>query len=240
MPYATTQAFVLGGQPLKEQDQLVHLLTADRGILKAMAPGSKKVRNRFGSLFELFTEGEFVYYWQEDKEFITISKGEILESYFNIVSQPENIFYFYLMAEVLLKFVPYNHKDKRIYKLVHAILRSRAAGTAIEMILLYFLTWILRLEGMMFNPFICHNCYREKPERVWLRTDFRGILCARCRSNESLMLTADELLYIHWTKDLSLWKDKIDRAKMIRIFKRKIEYHGEFALNSSVYLPEFK
>jgi DNA repair protein RecO (recombination protein O) len=131
MPYASTQAFVLGGMPLKEQDKLVHLLTTNRGILKAMAPGSSKVRNRFGSLFEIFTEGEFVYYWQEEKELVTISKGEIINSYFNIVSLPENIFYFYLISEILLKFVPFNHKDKRLYRLLHAILQNRAAGERI-------------------------------------------------------------------------------------------------------------
>ena len=113
------------------------------------------------------------------------------------------------------------------------------------MLMLYFLVWILRIEGMMFNPFICHNCYLEKPDRAWLRADFRGILCARCRSNEDLMLTEEELKFIHWTndnppKDFTLWKTKIDPAKLIRIFKRKIEYHAEAGLTSSLYLPEFK
>jgi recombinational DNA repair protein (RecF pathway) len=74
MPIAAAQAFVLGSSPLKEQDRLIHLLTLDRGILRAMAPGSLKFKNRFGSLFELFTEGEFHYYWQENKDLITISK----------------------------------------------------------------------------------------------------------------------------------------------------------------------
>jgi len=116
MPNASTRAFVLGTSPFNEQDKLVHLLTFDRGILRAIAPGALKNRNRFGSLLELFTEGEFQYYWKEDKEMITLSKGDIVKSYFNTVSEPQNIFYFYLVSEILLKFIPYNHRDKRIYR----------------------------------------------------------------------------------------------------------------------------
>lgn len=245
MPYASTKAFVLGVTPLKEQDKLVHLLTANRGILKAMAPGSQKVRNRFGSLFELFTEGDFVYYWREERDLITISKGEILHSYFNVVSQPENIFYFYLISEIVLKFVPFNHKDKRVYRLLHTILENRSAGTEMDMLLLYFLIWILRIEGMMFNPGICYNCYRENLEKAWLKTDFRGILCGSCKTNEQLIFDRESLRYIQWTsdnspKDLSTWKKRIDQAQLIRIFKRKIEHHGEFFLKSSQYLQEFQ
>jgi len=246
MPYASTKAFVLGVMPLKEQDKLVHLLTADRGILKAMAPGSLKVRNRFGALFELFTEGDFVYYWREEKELITISKGEILNSYFQTVSRSENIFYFYLIAEVLLKFVPFHHKDKRVYRLLHTILENGAGGVAPDMLLLYFLIWILRLEGMMFNPKTCANCFRDDElDEAWLKDDFRGILCRSCKTNEQLFLNIEALRYIRWTrhntpKEGPLWQDKIDPAHLIRVFKRKIEFHGEFALKSSLYLEEFR
>ena len=106
MPQASTLALVLSSTPLNEQDKLVSLLTAERGLLKAVAPGAAKMKNRFGSLLELFTAGEFHYYWHEDKELATLSKGEIKKSFFPVVSAAENVFYFYLMAEIVLKFIP--------------------------------------------------------------------------------------------------------------------------------------
>ncbi len=245
MPNASTQAFVLGTSPFNEQDKLVHLLTFNRGILRAIAPGALKNRNRFGSLLELFTEGEFQYYWKEDKEMITLSKGDIVKSYFNTVSEPQNIFYFYLVSEILLKFVPYNHRDKRIYRLVRAMLENRIKGIEMNLLLLYFLIWILRIEGMMFNPQICHNCFAPHIQQAWMRTDFRGILCSKCKTNENLMFTGNDLQFIQWTeknapKDLDIWQDKINREKLIRMFKGKIEHHGEFSLKSSQYLVEFR
>jgi len=51
MPLASTQGFVLGCTPHNEQDRLVYLYTQDKGIIRAIAPGSMKAKNRFGSLF---------------------------------------------------------------------------------------------------------------------------------------------------------------------------------------------
>ena len=56
MPIGSTQAFVLSAAPLNEQDKLVFLLTVEKGILKAVAPGALKAKNRFGALLELFTD----------------------------------------------------------------------------------------------------------------------------------------------------------------------------------------
>jgi hypothetical protein len=36
------------------------------------------------------------------------------------------------------------------------------------------------------------------------------------------------------------WKNRFAPAALIRLLAGKIEYHGEFALNSSRYLPEFR
>ncbi len=244
MPLATTQGFVLGWSPYNEQDRLVTLFTKDKGTLRAIAPGSLKTGNRFASLFELFTEGEFHYYWQENRELITISRGETIHSYFRIVSNPGNIFYFYLMADVLLTFIPFHSSDPRLYKLLNSILTRSEENIAIDLLLLYFLAWTLRIEGLMFNPRMCSNCNMRNLEQVWVRSDFRGILCSDCRTNESLILSKEELSFIGWTEKnspelLESWRDRIDIAKLIRFFTRKIEFHGECTLKSSRYLKEF-
>ena len=210
-----------------------------------MAPGSLKFRNRFGSLFELFTEGEFHYYWQENRDLVTISKGEAVNSYFNIVSDPANIFYFYMAADVFFRFVPFNQADNRLYRLVHAILTNRKEGVEMNLLLLYFLLWVLRIEGMMFNPQLCYNCYTKELSHAFFKSDFRGILCQRCKTDETLELRSEDLRFIHWTeknspRDLGIWKDKIDTAHLIRAFTRKIEYHGECSLKSAQYLAEFR
>lgn len=245
MPTASTKAYILASMPFNEQDKLVHLLTQRRGILKAIAPGSLKSKNRFGALLELFTEGHFFYYWNEEKELITLSKGDILTSYFNTVSRPENIFYFYTISEIILKLVPFQQKDERIFRLLSTILQNNNTGIRMDMLLLYFLIWILRIEGMMFNPRICYSCFAKNIQSAWLKKDFRGILCSNCKSTERLKFNGEELLYIQWTQKNSPeksedWMENIDPSKLIQVFVKKIENHAECSLKSKRFLPEFK
>lgn len=245
MPQASTLALVLSSSPLHEQDKLVTLLSADRGLLKAVAPGAAKIKNRFGSLLELFSEGEFHYYWHEDKELVTLSKGEIKKSFFPVVSAAENVFYFYLIAEIVLKFIQPNHRDTRIYKLLLAILQGREKKLAMDWLLLYFLVWFLRNEGLLFNPDRCSNCSNRGFDRAWLRSDYRGLLCPSCKTNEPQSLGREELGYIGWTAnhspaDAGTWSKRFVPAPLIRIMAGKIEYHGEFSLQSRRYLPEFR
>jgi DNA repair protein RecO (recombination protein O) len=246
MPQAHASALVLSSAPLNEQDKLVCLLTAKRGLLKAVAPGAAKMKNRFGSLLELFTAGDFFFYLNEEKELATLSKGEIKESFFNVVSSADNIFYFYLIAEIVLKFIHPNQHDERLYKLLLAILRGRREGqSAMNWLLLYFLVWFLRSEGLLFNPERCANCSATPLPRAWVRRDYRGLLCANCKTDERLTLGREELAFLHWTarhhpRQSGAWAGRFPPAAMIRLLVGKIEYHGEFALQSSRYLPEFR
>ena len=245
MPTSSTKAFVLSSVPFGEQDKLVQLLSENWGILKGIAPGAQKVRNRFGSIFELLTEGEFFYYWKETNEMVTISKGDIVQSHFNLVSDVGNIFYFYLIAEVILTLTPFHHKEARIYRLVATILENRKAGVDMNLLFLYFLVWILRIEGLMFNPGICYNCFRKEISPAWLKVDFRGILCHQCRRDERLKLNQNELNFLKWTEThspaaLIKWRQKLNTSALIRTFKEKIEHHTESNLKSAQMLAEFK
>jgi DNA repair protein RecO (recombination protein O) len=246
MPQAHASALVLSSTPLNEQDKLVSLLTAKRGLLKAVAPGAAKIKNRFGSLLEPFTLGDFFFYWHEERELSTLTKGEIKESFFAEVSSADAIFYFYLIAEIVLKFIPPNQHDERLYKLLLAILRGRRADRlAMDWLLLYFLVWFLRSEGLLFNPGRCVSCSAGDLDRAWVRRDYRGLLCAGCKTDERLSLGREELAYMKWTarhhpRETGAWAGRFLPAAMIRLLVGKIEYHGEFALQSSRYLPEFR
>jgi DNA repair protein RecO (recombination protein O) len=244
MPLSSTQALVLGSLPLKEQDKLIHLLSINRGILKAIAPGALKSKNRFGSLLEIFTHGHFFYYWNEEKEMVTISKGEIITSFFNLISKPENIFYFYLIAEIILKTIPPNLRDTRIFRLVRSILTARDKGMDMDVLLLYFQIWILRIEGLMFNPGLCYNCFSKNINKAWMKKNFRGIICARCKTSETNQFDESELEYIKWTNSNAPKKpfprlSEINQKKMNRIFLKKTEYHAECTFKSKNYLSEF-
>ncbi len=241
MPLESAQAIVIGSYVFNEQDKIVHLLTSGDGIIKIVAPGSSKGKNRFGSMLELFTEGEFFFYRKEDRDLATLSKGDVITSYFETVSNPGRIFYFYLIAEILMKFIPQNFNTERIYKLTKSILVSSEEEVDMTQLLLYFMIWILRIEGMMFETKRCLACHRTDLLKGWVMPDYRGIVCERCRRDEPVILRKTGLEFIEWTKrneasgSFEVMSDE-DRKNVFMVLKNKIEYHGEFSLNSPRYL----
>jgi DNA repair protein RecO (recombination protein O) len=244
MPYLSTTAFVLGSSKFKEQDKLVYLLTLDQGIIKAVAPGALKTRNRFGSLFELFTEGEFTCYIREGRDLLTVSKGEIIKSFFDTVSAPASIFYFYLVAEIITRFVPFKNRDSRVYRLLKSVLLAGESQVPPRYLILYFLVWILKIEGMLFKPGLCYSCFSPIVSDAWLKDDYLGILCLSCRQNERRIIRAVELDFLRWCEknppaQLSEWTGRIESNSLIQNLVHKIEHHGEFSLKTSSCLKEF-
>lgn len=244
MPLARAEALVLDSLPINEQDKLVTLLCREHGVMKALAPGALKVRNRFGAILELFTLAEFFYYWNQERELITLSRGDLLTSHFSLVSRPENVFYFYLLAEITLKFLPHHQHHPRVFNLLLALLKQRDAGVEMASLLLYFAVWMVRIEGLLFNPRRCSSCSAPTGGDAWLRDDFQGVLCRRCRQNESRLLTAAQQEYItisasHPPEELEHFLSPTDLRALIRHFIEKIEFHGEFQLKARRYLGEF-
>jgi len=243
MPLQSAKAMVIGTTVFNEQDKIVHLLTSGEGIKKVVAKGSSKGRNRFGSLLELFTEGEFFFYAKENRDLATLSKGEVIVSYFETVSAPDRVFYFYLMAEILMKFVPRNFDTERIYKLVKSVLQNSPEHPDISQLLLYYMTWILRIEGMMFETGRCGACGKFSPDTGWVMHDYRGIVCDRCRTGEQVPLGSRALEYAEWSKrnDTSAVFTELseaDRKNLFQVLKNKIEFHGEIALHAARYLAD--
>jgi len=243
MPLQSAKAMVIGTTVFNERDRIVHLLTSEDGIKKVVAKESSRGKSRFGSLLELFTEGEFLFYAKENRDLATLSKGDIVWSSFETVSAPDRVFYFYLMAEVLMKFVPRNFNTERIYNLMKSILRTAGTHPDISQLLLYFMIWVLRIEGMMFETSRCCACGRPAPGQGWVKPDFRGIVCQHCRKGEKAALGTIALEYLEWTKrndPSGIFKGIAgnDKKNLFGILKNKIEFHGELTLNSALYLSD--
>jgi recombinational DNA repair protein (RecF pathway) len=149
------------------------------------------------------------------------------------------------MAETLLQFIPHQDQNRRAFNLTLAMLRDRQEAIPMGLLLLYFSVWMVRLEGLLFGTGTCSSCRHPLQTRAWVRTDFRGLLCPDCRTDESHDLTERELLFVSQTARqpahvLEGFLDDRETARLSRLFIRKIEYHGEFRYKSTQYLPIFR
>jgi len=242
MPLASARALIINRQNFNENDRLVVLLTEKDGIQKAIAPGAARGKNRFGSALEFFTELKLFYYWHQERELWTISRADIINSYFQEISLPENIFKFYLIAEITARATPQNVEATRLFRLLQAVLRALKLGVPASILLTYYLIWFLKIEGLLFNPQRCANCQHNLDNQsAFVRADFRGLLCSQCRQDEYHQLTPPELALI--SSALRLRPEQLittislpQTTHLISLLLEKIEYHLEIKLQSKYSL----
>lgn len=242
MPQATVEGLILGTIPTGEQDKIVHLLARESGLMRGIAPGALKTGNRFGSLLEPFTLGSFQYHWNQERELITLTRGDLLRTFFPLISRTDAVFVFGLIAEVVLRFVPHGQPSPRHFRLLLALLDAGEKGGSLPHLLLYFLTWALRLEGCLFNTTRCTSCGAPITESAWLMETCSGIVCPRCRRGEKVPLSVRELTFLEWTlrhppTAVEPWRELIPPPSLARALIRCVEHHGELSLKTASCLP---
>ncbi len=241
MPQAAVEGLILGTVAVGEQDKLVQLLAREHGLMRGIAPGALKAGNRFGSMLEPFSLVNFQYHWVQERELVTLSRGDLVRSFFPLVSKADSIFVFGLIAEALTRFVPNGPPSPRHFRLLLSLLEAGEEGKSLSHLLLYFLCWTLRLEGCLFNPARCTSCGTVRPDPAWLMKTFAGIVCRQCRRGEEIGLSGDELAFVEWTRrhpagDLAQWAPVLPPAPLARALVRAIEHHGELTLKTATCL----
>src|SRR5262245_7914804 len=174
MPLQKTEAFVLRTYALKEADKICVFLTKEHGKVRGVAHGARKLKSRFGSALEPFTEVALTYFFKETRELVSISNCDILRSHFHTASRSvETASAHAYLAELLIEFLPDNEPNERAYRLTAAALEAIEEGKDLWLVLRYFESWLLRLTGYFPDLSRCANCNTaiESPETTFVTVE---------------------------------------------------------------------
>jgi DNA repair protein RecO (recombination protein O) len=200
MPLHETDAFVLRTFTIKEADKICVFFTREAGKLRGVAHGARRLKSRFGASLEPFTEVSLVYFQKENKELVSISNCEIINSQFVEGLSSETLGVIHYLAELVIEFVPDHEPNEKIYRLVGATLDSlRRIGGSISdkklsAIVRYFEIWMLKLAGFFPHWKNCGVCEKTLAGEaaVWLTNE--GIpQCSACGGGRG-----DELKPLVW------------------------------------------
>jgi len=159
MALQTTEAFVLRTYSLAEADKICVFLTKETGKVRGVAHGARKVKSRFGSSLEPFTEVSLTYFQKEGRELVSISTCEIVRSnFYSAARDPETAGAFSYMAELLTEFLPDNEANERLYRLVGAVLEAIEKESDLVLVLRYFESWVLKFSGFFPDISRCSSC----------------------------------------------------------------------------------
>lgn len=176
-----TEALILRSYNLAEADKIVVCLSRSAGLIRGVAKGCRKLKNRFGASLEPFTLVNLTYYEKENRELVSFRHAEILKSRFNLSSNASILTGFSYMGDLLIDFSPPHQVNDNLFRMAIACFEAAAeTPTDLDAVLRYFEVWLLKLEGFLPDLRTCANCHRVfSDEAVYLGADL-SLRCSQC------------------------------------------------------------
>ena len=179
-----TEALVLRTYNLAEADKIVVCLSRSAGLIRGVAKGCRKLKNRFGASLEPFTLINLTYFEKENQELVSFSQTEILRSRFNLSGNASILTGFSYMGDLLIDFSPPHQANDNLYRMALACFEAASqAPEDLEAVLRYFEVWLLKIEGFLPDLKTCASCHRAfSDETVYLGNDL-SLRCAQCTNS---------------------------------------------------------
>src|SRR5512139_689999 len=117
MALVETEALILRTYNLAEADKIVVCLTKAAGLIRGVAKGCRKLRNRFGASLEPFTVVNLTYYEKENQELVSFRQTEILKSNFNLSTDPSVVTGMAYLGDLLIEFSPPHQTNDLLFRM---------------------------------------------------------------------------------------------------------------------------
>jgi len=204
MALLETEALILRSYNLAEADKIVVCLSRSAGLIRGVAKGCRKLKNRFGASLEPFTLINLTYYEKEHQELVSFRQTEILKSRFNLSSNASLLAGFSYMGDLLIDFSPPHQANDNLFRMALAAFEAVAdTPDDLEAVLRYFEVWLLKLEGFLPDLRTCAGCQKVfGDEVVYLGPDL-SLRCVQCSQARGTAISQRLRLHLRATEKLS-------------------------------------
>jgi DNA repair protein RecO (recombination protein O) len=192
MPLVSTEAFVLRSYKLSESDKIVVLFTRRFGKIRLVAKGARKLRSRFGAALEIFAHIRIAFHQKENRDLLVLDRAEILYSPFEKQTQLRTNYYLFYFAELINEFSPEHEHNPESFRILLSIEQAIRGGQNLDYLARYVELQLLHSQGILSSVAFCAKCGRKfesLAERRYL-TPVCEILCSKCRTEQSILLSA--------------------------------------------------
>ena len=237
-----TEAVVLRSFRLGEADRVLHVYTADRGRVGAVAKGVRRTKSRFGARLEPLSHVELMLH-QGSGELQTVTGADLRASHHEAREDPYRLSVGQIGAEAMLRLYTEQEANERAFTALTRFLDrldgipSRApARPALDPLVLGFQLKLLWLSGYMPHLDTCVEC-GVADGLVGYLPSAGGAVCRACGGG-TIALSPDGLRGIR-TLLLTPLADAheaglTDRGarEALALVTASYEYHGGFRLRT--------
>jgi DNA repair protein RecO (recombination protein O) len=240
----TTDAVVLRSIRFGEADRVLHLYTAARGRIGAVAKGVRKTKSRFGGRLEPLSHVELQLH-QGGGELQTVTGVELLRPHQTVRDDYYRLSVGLIGAEAMLRLFTEQEQNERAFVALTRFLdvldetATAAERPSLDPLALAFQLKLLWLSGYLPHLRSCAECGAEDATLVGYSPRAGGAVCRACANQaEALALSPDGVAGIEALLASPL-ADAValglsDRAARdaLRVVTASYEYHGGFRLRT--------
>lgn len=181
MPLRYTPAYALRHYALSEADLILVFYTLHFGRVRGVARGARRVRSRFGSVFQPFTRSHLVFFEKEGQDLARVSSCEVERSFYESLLTPESAALAAYFAELVIEFTVERDPNPALFRLIGAVLGAIEEGVPLPVAARYFEVWVLQLSGFLPLLATCGNCGRPLAAERWVVPHEQEFVCRDCR-----------------------------------------------------------
>jgi DNA repair protein RecO (recombination protein O) len=182
MPARETEAIILKTFPLGEADRLVSFLGRSSGRVRGVAPGARRLKNRYGSTLEILSHAQIWYVESETRDLVRIQQAELLESFHKAQSDYGLSTGLAVISEISELILPEHEVSEPMFRLILLAAREVERTGDWHLPLSYFAFWTVRLGGWLPRFDRCVSCgtaFGSKP--AFYDAHQPGLFCEKCR-----------------------------------------------------------
>lgn len=181
-----TEGIVLRGRDLGEADRILTLITPDRGKVRAVAKGIRKMTSKKAGHLEPFCRCALLL--ARGRELDVVAQVETLEAFVHLRSTLDLLGPAYYLAELVDTFAEEEGESRALYDAFAAALVSLDVGADPHAAMRWFELFVLTLNGLAPSWSTCAGCgVPIDPDVPYVYSvEQGGLLCPACRQRDVL------------------------------------------------------
>jgi DNA repair protein RecO (recombination protein O) len=218
MPLHQSDAIILKTYPLGEADRIVAFFSRDRGKMRGVANGARRMKNRFGASLEPLAHSRIQFFEKENRDLVRIQSADLLDSPMKVFQDYDRAVCAGHVIDLVDRFLPDHEPQDAVFRLVRMTVRALEQGCAVEFAACYFEVWMLRLAGVFPDLFICSVCAAKiemQGERSFA-PGLQAVICQNCDRGTATGIMSEVVELVHQILRNPLGTNAADGGRAVR------------------------
>jgi len=186
-----TNGIIIGRHNFGEADRIIVLLTPERGVIRGVAKGVRKIKSRLAGHLELFSESELMLAEGRNLDVVTSAR---LIHHLDIGDNYDRMRLAYLCAEMINRLGTDSGYHEGMYALLHEAYAGLASGPPDTTLELWFKLRLLDCLGYRPELGRCMICGARGDDREYLfNVELGGIVDIGCSTSGNHNLSHDQI-----------------------------------------------